>query len=90
MSPLNKYELARELGIAVRSVERHQHRGCPFSHDDENRTVFDLVAVAHWARGGGDCRRPEPPTAGSTARASRRASCPDDPRSRRGCRRPRS
>lgn len=61
MSLLNKYELARELGIAVRSVERYQQRGCPFSHDDENRTVFDLEAVERWLEAEGVVVRPEPP-----------------------------
>lgn len=48
MAGVSKSDLARMLGVTLRSVERYQQRGCPCAHDDEGRVWFDPAVVQRW------------------------------------------
>lgn len=60
MNGLTKAELARVLGVDVRSVARYQQRGCPSTRDSQGRVIFDVFAVRRWLEAEGiPIREPE-------------------------------
>lgn len=47
---MDKHELAGQLGVSIRTIERWLKLGCPHTRDDMAGLVFDEPAVVAWAR----------------------------------------